>query len=497
MNLLFRTDASVTMGTGHVMRCLALAQAWQDAGGSAMFAMTECTAAIEVRLAAEFCDVLFVSSRAGTQDDLRETSALARKHKAQWIVVDGYQFNTDYQRALKEAGFKILFLDDYGHARHYFADLVLNQNVSASESLYQLKEAQTRLLLGPRYSLLRREFAPWRDWKREISPVGDRVLVIMGGSDAENLTARAIEGLRLAGLELQTTVIVGGSNPHLETLQGATAQTGQKITLRRDVANIAELMARADVAISAAGSTCWELCLLGLPALLIDVAENQTAIARELHLRACAVHVGNQTVSAGTIGYQLRLVLQSYEFRRSLSNQCRELVDGLGARRVVSVLQGERDLRFRRARAEDRRLLWEWANDPKVRAASFSSTLIPWETHVDWFAQKLASDKSLLLIAEDEQAVPFGQIRFDFRQRGEADLNISLTAEKQGCGLAVPVIQAGIRELFANSNCSRVHAFVKLENVPSSKAFERAGFVRIGIEQVGESAAAHFIFRRD
>ena len=97
----------------------------------------------------------------------KQTIDVARKEKSDWIAVDGYQFSADYQRILKSAGFKILFLDDYGHAQRYFADLVLNQNVGVGAELYADREPETRVLLGPRYCLLRREFSAWRDWKRK------------------------------------------------------------------------------------------------------------------------------------------------------------------------------------------------------------------------------------------------------------------------------------------------------------------------------------------
>jgi UDP-2,4-diacetamido-2,4,6-trideoxy-beta-L-altropyranose hydrolase len=492
-SLLLRADASIAIGTGHAMRCLALAQAWQDAGGRAAFAMAEATSAIQERLVAEGCEVVSISSAAGTVEDASQTIAVAREHKAEWVVVDGYHFTADYQRALKAAGFKILFLDDYGHSQHYSADLVLNQNVCARAEGYADRESETRLLLGPRYCLLRREFGAWRIWKREVSPVCHHVLVMMGGSDPENLTARVIQALALAELEdVETTVVIGGSNPHFAMLQNLAGQFGQKVTLRRDVSNMAEPMAAADVAISAAGSTCWELCLLGLPALLVDVADNQTELARELDRRGCAVHMGDRAVSIEKIAEQLKRLVRSQELRQSLSQRSRELVDGGGAMRVVSLLRGAEGVRLRRARADDIRLLWDWANDPEVRAASFSSAPIPWETHLAWFAEKVGQNRSLLFIAENEDGLAFGQIRFDLKG-GEAELNLSLAKEKRGIGLAVPLIEAGVRELLAGTECERVHAFVKPQNTASARAFEKAGFVRVAVEQVRENSAVHFI----
>ena len=495
-SLLLRADAGVTMGTGHAMRCLALAQAWQDAGGRAHFVMAETTPAIKNRLLAESVQVESISCIPGTADDSRHTIALAKQQNAVWIAVDGYQFSADYQRALKAARYKVLFLDDYGHAPRYSADLVLNQNVSAARSLYADREPGTRLLLGPRYCLLRREFSGWRDWKREISPQCHRLLVTMGGSDPDNFTARIIESLPLAGIDdLEATIVIGGSNPHFGMLKEMAARSGRKLTIRNDVTNMAELMAAADVAISSAGSTCWEFCLLGLPALLIDVSANQTPLAKELGRSGCAIHVGDRTVSLQAIAAQLRRLAGSAELRQSLSRRSRELVDGGGASRVVTVLCGGSNLFLRSAEERDRRLLWEWANDPDVRAASFSAQPIPWETHVAWFEEKLHQDECRILIAEDDEGAPVGQIRFNSRADGDCDTDVSLAREWRRRGLAAPLIRQGAESATNAGRCARLHAFVKPENVASVRAFESAGFKRFGIDHVRGKDAVHLIYQ--
>ncbi len=513
MNLLFRTDASVRMGTGHVMRCLALAQAWQDAGGRAVFAMAEATPAIQARLGGQSCEIIGVTHPAGSMADSHQLSAYAVERNADWVVVDGYQFGSEYQRRLKEAGARVLFLDDYGHCEHYFADLVLNQNAGFDESIYQHREAYTRLLLGPSYCLLRREFSVWRNWKRELAPTCSHLLVLMGGSDPDNLSARVIQSLRLAETEgIGTTIVVGGSSPHFSALEEEAARSGQKITVLRDAADMPGLMAAADVAVSAAGSTCWELCLLGLPALLIDVAANQTALARELDRQGCAIHVGNHQFTSETLASKLRQLVNSFELRMSLSQRARRLVDGAGASRVVDALRGgisgdpsrrpatdggphvhAPNLRMRRARPEDARLLWEWVNDPEVRQASFSSAQIAWETHVDWFSNRLDSRDCLLLIAENDGS-PCGQIRFEASGDGEWDVGVSVPKGRRGLGLASQIIATGAQQLLAEHHGTRIHAYVKAANQASIRAFERAGFRRIGSEEVRGHAAVHLLF---
>ena len=338
MNLLFRTDANVAMGTGHVMRCLALAQAWQDASGSAVFVMAEATSAVEERLHREGMGMARLQAGPGSADDAQETVALARGKQASWVIVDGYCFGADYQAALKEAGLRVLFVDDNGHAGHYSADLVLNQNVYANEALYRSRESSTKILLGPRHALLRREFAAWRGWKRQIPAIARKVLVTMGGSDPDNVTERVIHAI-LAEHDLEATVVVGGSNPHLHKLQELLGDRPGRVRLVENSTNMPGLLAWADIAVAGAGTTSLETCFLGLPALLVVLADNQRPVAEELSRRGVAIHLGEGAETEANVlaGYLARLAASS-QIRKTMSQLGRELVDGQGAERVAARL---------------------------------------------------------------------------------------------------------------------------------------------------------------
>ncbi len=494
--LLIRADASVSTGTGHAMRCLALAQAWQDAGGRAVFAMAETTAAIQQRLHAESCETIVLASPVEECADARETIKSAQTLDANWVVVDGYRFNAEYQKLLKAAGCRVLFLDDFGHAKQYAADVVLNQNVGVDKARYAERQAYTQLLLGPRYALLRREFSAWCDWKREIRPIGKRLLIIMGGSDPQNLTARVIEALRLVNLAgLSTTVVVGGSNPYFGELQEAVRRAGVSIELQRDVSKMAELMAAADIAVSAAGSTCWELCMLGLPSLLFDVADNQVAVARKLHDLGCAVHLGKaHDFNATVLADQLQSLLRSEERRRVMSDRCRALVDGQGTKRVASILQS--GLRLRLVRESDCDLLGKWANDPQVRANSFSTDLIPLEEHNAWFAARMADPNCLMLIAENYDGAAVGQLRVDWRSHQDGEIDVSVAPEFRGAGYGSVLIELGVSNALATRG-QRLHARVKKSNEASQRAFEKAGFAKLGSETVHGEETVHYVRGRD
>jgi len=340
--LLFRADTSVAIGTGHVMRCLALAQAWQDAGGRTVFAMAEATPAVGERLGREGMEMLRLKAEPGSVDDAQETIALAQAEHASWVVVDGYRFGADYQMALTGAGLKVLFIDDNGHAGLYAADIVLNQNIHARESFYNDREKSTRLLLGTKYALLRREFFSAKD-AREIPPVARKVLVSLGGSDPDNVTRRVVEALeQVAVAELQVVVVAGGSNPHGASIAELAPNSSHSCRILRDVANMQELMSWADLTISAAGTTCWECCALGLPAILVVVADNQILNAEALRAAGAVKLVsGGSQFPIGEMAQLITSLANSPSERQTLSQTASALVDRGGTRRVLSILMGD------------------------------------------------------------------------------------------------------------------------------------------------------------
>ena len=343
--LVIRVDANVAIGTGHVMRCLALAQAWQDGGGKAVFAMGQTSSPLCERLRAEGMEVVVLENAPGSCADARSVARLTEERRAEWVVVDGYHFDADYQRELKAAGLRVLFMDDNGHASHYAADLILNQNAYADESFYPSREAYTRLLLGSRYVLLRREFQAWRNWKRVLPPVARKLLVCMGGSDSGNVTATVIPSLRSIPVEnLEVVIVAGGSNPHLKSLEAAVGPSGGGFRLVNDVVDMPERMAWADVMLAAAGTIAWEICAMALPALLLVTAANQARAAQHLVALGAALTCDSDVEKITTAVPSILLsVINSQTSRQNLSSKARRLVDLEGSARVASILRGVSD----------------------------------------------------------------------------------------------------------------------------------------------------------
>ncbi len=341
--LIIRADATVTMGTGHVMRCLGLAQAWRDAGGACVYAMAESTQTVEERVQAEGFSVARLDCAPGSAQDAADLAQLAQARGAHWVVVDGYQFGSEYQRKLKDAGLKILFVDDHGHAEHYSADLVLNQNPHATDGMYSSRETYTGLLLGPKYAMLRREFREWREWKREIPAVARKMLVTMGGSDPDNITLRVMKALAAVKIQgLQAVVVSGGANPHIGSLQKAATQLVGKVDLVSNISNMPERMAWADVGIIAAGGTLWELLCMGCPVLSYARNSVQGRIIAQLESGGVVGDLGDpRNYDEASLVSTITDLATSPERRARMSSLGKELADGLGSQRLCDLLAGE------------------------------------------------------------------------------------------------------------------------------------------------------------
>lgn len=404
----------------------------------------------------------------GSAEDARATSRIAVDQRASWVVVDGYHFGASFQSLLVEQGQKVLWIDDFGHAGTYTAHLVLNQNLDADERLYAQRDARTRLLLGSRFTLLRREFLHWAAIDRERPASVTDVLLLAGGGGANDLSDRVLGMLtELESERLRFHVI--GHTP-------SEASQDPRIHRYQRLSDLSGLMADSQLAVSAAGSTAWELAFMGVPALLVSVAENQRPVAAALEHHGAAVDLGWHTELEGErLRNHLEGLIRDRDARSEMTRRGQELVDGEGADRVVAQLLQE-PLRLRPVRPTDRRRIWDWANDPQVRQASFSPEPIPWADHVAWFDRQLAADAGPFWLAMNEDETAVGQIRFELASADEADVHIAVRQGQRGRGVGASLIELATQRFFQQSPVARVHAYIRPENAASLHAFRRAGY---------------------
>ncbi len=344
--LFIRADSTSQIGTGHLMRCLALAQAWKDRGGKVTF-LSQCDSKyLYQRIIDEgfefvpiekphpdFCDLVYTLK---TLEQLRTQNSELRTR----VVLDGYHFTPDYQKAIVDSGYILLLIDDEGLADHYYADIILNQNLHARKNLYQFIEPDTHLLVGTQFVLLRQEFLKWTDWEREIPDKAGKILVTMGGSDPDNVTLKVIRALsKLDESELEVIIVAGPANPNINSLEKELNHSPFAFRLLSSVNDMPGLMAWADLAVSAGGSTCWELAFMELPSINIVLADNQNIIAESLDNAGIAVNLGwHNDLSIKNLTHELKGLINSSKKRRQMSNRGRLLIDGHGAYRVSDIL---------------------------------------------------------------------------------------------------------------------------------------------------------------
>ncbi len=334
-SLLIRADASTQMGTGHLMRCLALGQAWKDAGGEVIFITTCQNGGLLQRLRQEGFSLHTLAAPYPDHADWDYTKEILTTHPTAWLVLDGYHFDEVYQQQAKQTGHKLLLIDDMAHLKHYYADIVLNQNLHAEQLNYNC-EPNIKLLLGTKYALLRREFLTYKNQPRTVPEAAKRVLVTMGGSDSNNVTLIVIQAFREIDIPgLEAVVVVGAGNPYADMLEAAAGQSPVPISIVHNVKNMPQLMAEADAAISAAGSTIWELAYMGVPMVVVA-----TTLVEE-----AAVTLMKKQWPFSIIGWRkglftTKLIDNTRELIADRKARCnmievgKSLVDGQGARRV-------------------------------------------------------------------------------------------------------------------------------------------------------------------
>ena len=504
-SILFRADASFEIGTGHVMRCLTLAHALRESGATCRFTCREHRGHMLDGIREQGFEALVLPqlNECARRDlhadepqleDAEATASVLGDTCADWLIVDHYALDARWESALRSHCHRIVVIDDLAD-RNHDCDLLLDQNLVADMAhRYDDKlPAHCGKMLGPRYALLQPLYSELHARTPPREGAVQRVLVYFGGADAGNLTGLAIAAflsLKLGDVALD--VVINPNGPHSETIRRQT-QGQQDITLHFGLPSLAPLMVKADLAIGGGGATSWERCCLGLPTLVITLAENQKPIAAELDKRGLIRWLGHQNeVSEAGLTKVLREIINA-GLISSWSESCRQLVDGRGTERVRSILllDAETPLKARLAHADDEALILEWANDPLVRQNAFVTDTIDLSAHRAWFRKRLHDQQHCrLFVVETPDGVPVGQVRFE-RSDDMWEIHYGLDARFRGRGIGVHLLETALAAIKAENGGQKYSFFgrVKLENKPSRKIFNKLGFSE-------ESAGAELVYRQ-
>ncbi|NIA69026.1 UDP-2,4-diacetamido-2,4,6-trideoxy-beta-L-altropyranose hydrolase [Pelagibius litoralis] len=417
MRTVFRADASAALGGGHVMRCLTLAKSLEKLGWQCGFAVNATALEIIPALAGE--DILVLDSiMAAEAENIRKNWP----DGADWLIVDHYERDAGWEAGCRGWAKNILVIDDLADRPHD-CDVLLDQTPGrASDDYAGLVPPGTRLLTGCDYALLRPAFAGNRQTslaRRTGAGRLNRILVSIGATDPDNHSLVALQAIAESGLPLAVDVVLGAAAPHRSAVSAQIETMGKEVRLHVDVANMPELMARADLAIGAAGTSTWERCCLGLPSLMLVVAENQRLIAERIATTGAArVISGPRDALADRIAGALRDLADDGDALSDMAAKAARICDGRGCDRLGLELvppgqaKNGRPVALRLATANDEGLILEWQRHPTSRRFARNPQVPSAKEHHQWFTARLADPECLLTMITLNRK-PAGVLRLD------------------------------------------------------------------------------------
>lgn len=522
MKIIIRADASLHIGSGHVMRCLTLADLLKQNGHEISFICREHDGNLaDVITQKGFDNYLlpkkhyqdFAKNYAHSEwlgvseaDDFAECEPILDKLRPNWLIIDHYAIANNWESLAKKLlpNVKILAIDDLADRPHD-CEILLDQTYGRQIQDYQpLVPTSCQLLVGTRYALLRDEFRQWREIslnrRQSANFAVKQILVNLGGVDKDNITLNVLQCLQsfihTTKKDVTVTVVMGKTAPHIANVQAFARQANFACEVIVGANNMAELMANADLAIGASGSTTWERCCLGLPSVLLVLADNQITVANNLAKKNVATVINDLS----KLNEQLTQILTDLPKQiKQLSQKSQQLVDGLGASRVVNQLEFVQKYPFatiRPATTADTKMIWQWRNHPNVRAWMFGQDEIALNEHEKWFNKQLSSPNVHLMIFNVDNQ-PMGVINVTritldrYQTLNQSKLNTKEksaswgfylspeSAKGQGLGFALGVL--AICHIFNTTDIDKITAQVLDYNTASLALHRKLGFKQTGV----------------
>ncbi|MCW8328229.1 UDP-2,4-diacetamido-2,4,6-trideoxy-beta-L-altropyranose hydrolase [Photobacterium sp. SDRW27] len=508
MKIAIRVDASFHIGSGHVMRCLVLANALRKEGHSVQFASrAQKGDMIEFvrRQGFSVCELIQPEQwqePAHTADykawlqvsELDDSLSFIEQVEAvDIVVVDHYGLNKLWESQVRNHySCRIMAIDDL--ARDHDCDLLLDQTYGRTGGSYQhLFVSSARLLLGCEYALLNPFFAQSRERaieRTELPVQAHRVMVSMGGVDSPNATLAVLHALSARKKLIESvTVIINPQAPHYGEVLDFVTQHSNWIKQCDFVDNMAQLMLDHTIAIGAPGTTSWERACMGLPNIIVPLADNQQTICQNLTDAGASIAVELDKI-VSRLPVALDILCNNYEdyLIRNLM-----LCDGLGLRRVVSEIQslvvnsdnGERNGKVtgRLATECDIKLVFDWQQMPETRKYALIPSIPTWEEHLDWMRKQLSDPSHFFYILEHEKQnvgiCPVGVVRLNRQCHGQYIVSIFIDPTCHGQGLGLKALEY----LDTIHPDITLNATVLKANTASQCLFARAGYMQLSDEQ--------------
>ncbi len=477
-NTIFRVDASPGIGSGHVRRCLVLAEELAADGWRVAFACRAGTkeAAPSLARSAFTCGVL-----PADRDEPASLHDLA-PGGCDLLVVDHYGLDAGFERSCRPWAKNILVIDDLADRPHD-CDILVDQTPGRQAGGYASLVPRTcTILAGSQFALLDPRFRQAREHLREPAEQVRRVLVSFGGTDPAGATLRALEALGVAKLGSAVDVVLGTANDDIGRIRQLATQLNPPAAVHVSVDDMASLIAQADLAIGAGGVSSLERCCLGVPSITITIAGNQHKLADELAQAGATENLGPVTeLSTADIADAVSRLASDPARRLAMRAAAMAITDGLGAARVSAarspapLAKDGRPVQLRLATMADASLMLAWQSTPGIRAYSRNPDAPEPAEHMQWMRNKLADPRCIFhVILHDGN--PVGVLRLDRQAAGAYEISILVAAEAHGKNIGGAALELAKRLL----PDAVIRAAIHSDNLASIRMFERAGYRRAG-----------------
>jgi UDP-2,4-diacetamido-2,4,6-trideoxy-beta-L-altropyranose hydrolase len=492
------------MGTGHIMRCLTLADELKGHGAEITFitrAHPGNLGDVIIKRGYELCllpapadtyqvrkDDVAHASWLGVpwEQDAEETKQALDGSSPERLIVDHYGIDARWHRELRNKVGRLMVIDDLAD-RPLDCDMLLDQTYGRQEDDYRKwVPSRCQMLLGSRYALLRPIFSELRSMaivKRKAFNGINRILVSMGGMDPDNVTATVLEGLSFVNYEQKPVidVVMGSKSPHWRQVVTQAEKSVLEMIVSTDVTDMAERMLEADLAIGAGGTTSWERCCLGLPALAVISAENQQMVSKELDEKGAIRLLGiGREICAVDIKKNIeRLMLKPIQLH-NMSQAGFGVTDGLGVKRTTLEMmppysKDGRPVILRPVRLTDTDLLFDWQSDDKTRRYAHNPKKPNYDEHRAWVRNRIEKTDAYteIIIHGDD---PAGVIRLDPINAGVYMISIYIAPEKYSLGIGKSALSY-VSQLLPDTE---FRAEIHEDNHASKALFASMGFTQIG-----------------
>ncbi len=496
MKIAIRVDASLKIGTGHVVRCLTLADELKLNGANIVFIcrnlsgnliqyIEEKSYTVLKLIKKEFNEDDSSSDKYQSYDDWLETSArldaeetnalLKSNNKFDFLIVDHYSINERWEKEQKKVVNKIFVIDDLANRKHD-CDFLLDQNfyLDMHARYKNLIENDCNVLIGPKYAILRSDFKKQRKKTNLKKEAIKKLFIFYGGVDFTNMTAKTLRAIMpIVSDDIVADVVIGATNPHRAEIE-SLCNSNKNINLHVQAKNMAQLMADADLSIGSGGTVTWERMCVGLPSIVWPVADNQVKLLKDCSAKELVYLPDDDSPTIEDIFTHIKYLINNVKLCNDMREKGMALVDGKGVTRIASVILPPL-IDLVTVKKEDVEKIFKWRNEPVVRKYSRDSSEINFDDHKKWFDRVLQSDKKILLkgiISNNE----IGVLRFDF-MGDEVEISIYLRKEMIGKGYAVAFIKAGENWLYINHpNIKSIVAEILPENKASINLFKKCEY---------------------